>query len=124
MAKILVADDESSIRRLVQTVFERRGHEVIGAEDGEDAWRLIRVHRPALVLVDLWMPRWSGWDLIRAIKADPTLSDLKVVVLTASTQADDQGRARELGIDDYLTKPFSPRHLRDVVDRVLESSDD
>jgi DNA-binding response OmpR family regulator len=115
---VLIADDETNLRVLVHKTIESPMYQVIEACDGEEAWILIKERRPALVLLDMKMPRRSGLEVLTAIRADPDLRGTQVMVLTASdTQADiDAGILA--GADYYLTKPFSPA---DLLARVSEA---
>lgn len=116
---MLVADDEPSVRLLVQATIEADGYNVVEASDGDEAWTLILEHRPSLVLLDVRMPGRTGLEILRAIKSDPSLVDTKVILLTASAQESDITAGLIAGADFYLTKPFSPRDLLSKVDEAL-----
>jgi DNA-binding response OmpR family regulator len=100
---------------------EFEGHEVIEAADGEQAMAQVRAHRPDVVLLDVMMPKMDGWQVLSAIKADETLADIPVVMLTAKVQDQDQIRGWSQGAADYITKPFSPLALSQVLQDVLET---
>jgi DNA-binding response OmpR family regulator len=115
---VLIADDEPNLRVLVHTTIESPMYQVIEACDGEEAWILIKERRPALVLLDMKMPRRSGLEVLTAIRADPELRGTQVMVLTASDQQADIDAGILAGADYYLTKPFSPA---DLLARVSEA---
>jgi CheY-like chemotaxis protein len=116
---VLIADDEPSVRMLVQATIEADGYKVLEASDGDEAWALIQEHRPTLVLLDVRMPGRTGLEILGSIKSDPDLVDTKVILLTASAQQSDIDAGLIAGADFYLTKPFSPRDLRSKVDEAL-----
>jgi DNA-binding response OmpR family regulator len=115
---VLIADDEPNLRVLVHKTIESPMYQVIEACDGEEAWILIKERRPALVLLDMKMPRRSGLEVLTAIRADPGLRGTQVMVLTASDQQADIDAGILAGADYYLTKPFSPA---DLLARVSEA---
>ena len=119
MQTVLIVDDEPSIRLLVNATIASDQYRVVEAADGDEAWRLLQAHRPAIVLLDVQMPGRSGLELTRAIKADPALGRTKVILLTAKTQEADVRAGAEAGADLYLTKPFSPLQLLTVVEEAL-----
>jgi CheY-like chemotaxis protein len=119
MQTVLIVDDEPSIRLLVSATIASDQYRVVEAADGDEAWRLLQAHRPAIVLLDVQMPGRSGLELTRAIKADPALGRTKVILLTAKTQEADVRAGAEAGADLYLTKPFSPLQLLTVVEEAL-----
>jgi len=116
---VVIADDEPSVRMLVQATIEADGYKVLEASDGDEAWVLIQEHRPSLVLLDVMMPGRTGLEILGSIKSDPDLVDTKVILLTASAQKSDIDAGLIAGADFYLTKPFSPRDLRSKVDEAL-----
>lgn len=117
---VIIADDEPSVRLLVQATIGTDDYNVLEASDGNEAWSLIQEHRPSLVLLDIRMPGRTGLDILRAIRLDPNLAGTKVVLLTASALASDMTAGLAAGADDYLTKPFSPRDLLLRLDEALE----
>jgi CheY-like chemotaxis protein len=116
---VLIADDEPSVRLLVQATIETEGYLIIEATDGNEAWSLIQEHKPSLVLLDVRMPGRTGLEILRAIKSEPELRATKVILLTASAQQSDINAGLVAGADFYLTKPFSPRDLLLKVDEAL-----
>jgi CheY-like chemotaxis protein len=94
-------------------------YRVIEAADGDEAWRLLQMYRPSVVLLDVQMPGRTGLELTREIKLDPSLQRTKVILLTARTQEADVHAGMAAGADLYLTKPFSPLELLTVVEEAL-----
>ena len=108
---VLVVDDDAHLLRLVKFRLERDGYDVTTAADGERALERIRERPPDLCVLDIMMPRRSGFDVLRELRADARLRAVKVIVLTARAQDHDIAAGLGLGADDYVTKPFSPREL-------------
>ncbi|MCK2087780.1 response regulator [Thauera aromatica] len=119
--KILIADDEQNIVISLEFLMKREGFEVSIAHDGEEAVRRIRAERPDLVLLDVMMPKKSGFEVCQEIKADPTLAAVRVLMLTAKGRDTEVAKGLALGADAYMTKPFSTRELVDKVRSLLES---
>ena len=111
MARILVIEDESDIRQVLDYNLRSAGHEVVSAERGRDGLTLARERQPDLVLLDLMLPDVSGTEVCRAIKDDPGMRGVLVMVVTARNEEIDRVVGFELGADDYITKPFSMREL-------------
>ncbi len=111
MAKILIAEDEHDIRDLITFTLRYNGHEVIAATNGEEAFDLTMQERPELVILDVRMPRMTGYDVCRRIKEDESLSDIPVVFLSAKGQEAEVQAGMEAGALDYILKPFSPDQL-------------
>ncbi|HEY0416078.1 MAG TPA: response regulator transcription factor [Gaiellaceae bacterium] len=120
MATILVVDDEPVVRDVVARYLARDGHATIEAADGIDARRLIELEEPALVVLDVMLPGLDGLELCRWIRAR---SDTPVILLTARVDEADRIVGLELGADDYVTKPFSPRELAARVRTVLRRTE-
>lgn len=118
MNKIIVADDEARIRKLVADFLKKDGYEVIEAEDGDEAYRLFEENRNdlSLIILDIMMPGLNGWELCRKIRETSTLP---VIMLTARSQEFDELTGYESGADDYVTKPFSPTILVKRVEALL-----
>ena len=121
MKKLLIADDELGIRRLVRMTLESDQYEIIEAADAQEALGMARAHRPELVLLDVMMPKGTGFDVCRALKQDPETKDITVVMLTARSQKSDVAEGEVAGADDYFTNPFSPVSLVRKVDQILEN---
>lgn len=117
---ILVADDEVTLRMLVRAALSNAGYDVLEAADGDEALGLARGARPDLIVLDLMMPKKSGLDVLRELRADPELAPMPVVMLTARTRAADRDAAAEAGADRFLAKPFSPRELSEAVAELLD----
>ena len=119
MTTVLIADDEPSLRLLVSATIASDEYEVVEAVDGDEAWGLIRRHRPNVVLLDVQMPGRTGLELARAIRNDPDLSKISVILLTSKAQQADIEAGLAAGADRYLTKPFSPLELLRVVEQAV-----
>ena len=117
---VVIADDEPSMRLLVHATIESDDHVVVEAADGVEAWALIQQHKPQLVLLDVEMPGRSGLEVLRSIKADPSLAATRVILLTSKAQESDIEAGLIAGADFYLTKPFSPLDLLTRVEEALE----
>jgi two-component system, OmpR family, alkaline phosphatase synthesis response regulator PhoP len=120
---ILVVDDEPRIVQIARDYLERAGFRVLSSGDGIHALRTIRVEQPTLVVLDLMLPGMDGLDITRAMREDATLATIPIIMLTARVEETDKLVGLELGADDYLTKPFSPRELVARVKAVLRRSD-
>jgi DNA-binding response OmpR family regulator len=114
--KILVVDDDRKTVDLVRLYLEKDGYHVLCAYDGQQALELARARRPDLLVLDVMLPRLDGLDLCRILRAE---SELPVILLTARTTEDDKLLGLDLGADDYVTKPFSPRELLARIRAVL-----
>lgn len=119
MKTVLIADDEPSLRLLVSATIESEQLVVVEAQDGDEAWALLREHRPHLALLDVQMPGRTGLELARAIRADPGLAGTKIIILTSKAQQADIQAGLAAGADIYLTKPFSPIELLTAVEQAL-----
>jgi DNA-binding response OmpR family regulator len=120
LKKILVVDDEPKIIQLTQDYLENAGFSVISAGDGERALAIIQVEKPDLVVLDLGLPGMDGLDVCRSIRKT---SNLPIIMLTARDEETDKLVGLELGADDYITKPFSPKELVARVRSVLRRSE-
>ena len=116
---LLVADDDEDILTLVQLRLARSGFEVVVARDGEEALRLAQERLPDLAVLDWTMPKLSGVDVLRAIRAGTATADIPVVMLTARTSETDAQLGLDAGADDYVAKPFSPQELAGRVQALL-----
>jgi CheY-like chemotaxis protein len=119
MAKILIAEDERDIRDLVAFTLRFAGHEVFAASNGEEAVQMAPRVNPDLILMDIRMPRMTGYEACKAMKADPDLKDIPVVFLTARGQESEIQQGLEVGAEEYLLKPFAPDHLTSRIKAVL-----
>ena len=114
--RVLIAEDEPHIVESLRFILSREGLSITCAEDGEAACREASAQRPDLVILDVMLPRLNGFEVLRRLRADPELSGLPVIMLTAKGQAQDRRTAEEIGADAFITKPFANR---DVVAQVL-----
>ena len=114
--KVLVIEDEESVRELVRLYLGKEGFEIIQARDGREGLRLNGEHHPDLIILDLMLPGLDGWEVCRQIRAS---SQVPIIMLTARTEEVDRIVGLELGADDYVVKPFSPRELVARVKAVL-----
>jgi two-component system alkaline phosphatase synthesis response regulator PhoP len=117
---VLVCDDERYILESVAYVVRQEGYAVLTAEDREQALRLARSERPDLLLLDVMLPERIGFELCRQLKSDPVTSRMCIILLTCLGQDRDREEAFSSGADDFLTKPFSPRHLRKRLHEILD----
>jgi DNA-binding response OmpR family regulator len=116
---VLCADDDEDILSLVTLRLQRAGFDVITANDGDVAVELVREHRPVLAVLDVMMPRRTGYEVLAEVRADPALSGLKVILLSARVQEADVERGLDAGADAYLSKPFKAGDLVDKVGELL-----
>ena len=116
---VLVADDDDDIRDLVAFRLDRAGYEVLRAGDGQQALDLAKEHLPDLAVLDVMMPKLTGYDVTRELRANAATSRIPVILLTARVQEADVARGFEAGADDYVKKPFSPQELKARVQAVL-----
>jgi len=114
--KVLVVDDEESVRELIELYLTKEGFEVIPAKDGKEALRLNGEHHPDLIVLDLMLPGMDGWEVCKQIRS---ASRVPIIMLTARAEEVDRVVGLELGADDYVVKPFSPREMVARVKAVL-----
>ncbi len=117
---ILVVDDERNIIELASLYLKQDGFHVISAEDGMEALKRVEQDQPALMVLDLMLPRLDGWDVCKQVRA---MSDLPILMLTARDDDIDKIVGLELGADDYLTKPFNPRELVARIKAILRRTE-
>ena len=117
---ILIADDNQQIRMLVKAALASLGHTIVEAVDGEQALRLALESPPDLMLLDVTMPNLDGWEVLRFLRKKPETAEVPVMMLTTAAQKWDLEHGAELGCNDYITKPFEPKVLREHVVRMLE----
>lgn len=115
--KILVADDENRMRKLIRDFLVKNGYEVLEAEDGEQAVdKFLMTNDIALIILDIMMPKMDGWQVCREIRRN---SKVPIIMLTAKSSEEDELKGFELGVDEYISKPFSPKILVARVEAVL-----
>lgn len=119
MAKILIAEDERDIRDLVAFTLRFAGHEVFAATNGEEALEMAPNVNPDLILMDVRMPRMTGYEACKAMKQNPDLKDIPVVFLSAKGQESEIQQGLEAGAEKYLLKPFAPDQLTVQVKEIL-----
>jgi len=125
MPNILIVDDDPILRNLLLQIvepFEDLGVELISAENGEIALEKIRDERPKIVLLDVMMPKMNGFEVCDIVKKDPKLRDTYIIMLTAKGQETDRQKAKDLGVDYYVTKPFNPDELVRKLTEILSIS--
>ena len=120
MAKILIAEDERDIRDLVAFTLRFSGHEVITANNGEEAIEAARLEKPDLILMDVRMPRMTGYEACEILKADPQMKTIPVVFLSAKGQEAEIQTGLSAGAEEYLLKPFVPAELSERVAEMLQ----
>ena len=119
MSKVVVIDDEPFILMMIEDKLKRAGIEVVALNESITAVEVIRKEMPDLILMDWMMPEISGLEVCRDLKADPELKDITIFMLSAKGQEEDIKRGMESGVSKYLTKPFSPKALLEVVQEEL-----
>ncbi len=117
--KVLVADDEPNIVISLEYLLKREGYTVTVAKDGQEALDAIALERPDLVLLDVMMPRKSGFEVCQEVRANEALQSIKILMLTAKGRDTDVAKGLALGADGYMTKPFSTRELVSKVAQML-----
>ena len=118
--RVLIAEDESSIAESLRFVLAREGHTVSLARDGAEALAMVRRAPPDALVLDLMLPRRSGFDVLKELRSEPETRALPVLMLTAKGQANDRRTAQDLGADAFLTKPFANDDVVAAVSRLLE----
>ncbi|MEV4469099.1 response regulator [Nonomuraea sp. NPDC049421] len=115
LGKVLVVDDDEVIRQLIAVNLDLEGFEVVTATDGQDCLDRVLDVMPDVITLDVMMPRLDGWTAAQRLRTDDATRHIKVVLITARAQDDDKVRGRGIGVDAYLTKPFDPAELIQVV---------
>ncbi len=117
--KILVVDDEIYIVHILDFSLGMEGYEVITALDGEQALEKMKSDKPDLIVLDIMMPKLDGYEVCKAIKSSPETRQIPVILLSAKGRNVDQKLGFDVGADDYITKPFSPRKLVERINQLL-----
>ncbi len=117
--KIVLAEDEPQIARLIEFKLNKEGYSVIWKENGEEALKAIKEDKPDLILLDIMMPVMGGYEVLRRLKEDEKLKSVPVIMLTARAQEKDVVKGIGMGAEDYITKPFHPAELLARVKRIL-----
>lgn len=116
---VLVVDDSITVRRVTQRLLERNGMRVVTAKDGVDAMALMQEHVPDVILLDIEMPRMDGYEVAAQVRADPRLAQVPIVMITSRSGEKHRSRAIELGVDDYLGKPYQENQLLDAIEPLV-----
>jgi CheY-like chemotaxis protein len=119
MGRVLVVDDEPDVLLLCRLNLQQRGHELLEAADGSTALELARDRHPDVIVLDLMLPGISGYDVLEALQRDAGTTDIPVLVLTAKSLRADRERSHGLGASAFLTKPFLPNELCEMVDSLV-----
>jgi two-component system cell cycle response regulator DivK len=117
--RILVVEDQEDNRQILRDLLSNAGFEIIEAETGEEALVAASSQRPDLILMDIQLPVLDGYEVTRRIKANPLLQEIPIIVVTSYALSGDEGKAREAGCNDYVTKPYSPRELLTKIRNLL-----
>jgi len=115
--RVLVVDDDPNLTRSVTFILQKEGYQVDTATDGEEALKKMRLLKPRLIFLDVMMPKKNGYEVCQEIRADADLNDIYVIMLTAKGQERDKEKGLEMGADEFITKPFSPKA---IVERTRE----
>jgi CheY-like chemotaxis protein len=119
MGRVLVVDDEPDVLLLCRLNLQQRGHELLEAADGSAALEIARDRHPDVIVLDLMLPGISGYDVLEALQRDVETTDIPVLVLTAKSLRADRERSHGLGASAFLTKPFLPNELCEMVDSLV-----
>lgn len=122
MARVMAVDDDHVIRGLLEVNLEMEGHEVVLAVDGQDALEKAVSTAPDLILLDVMMPNVNGWQVAEVLKTDPETRHIPIVFLSARAMEADVRKGLALGVQQYVTKPFDPIDLMELVNRLLAES--
>jgi len=117
---VLVVDDSITVRRVTQRLLERNGMRVLTARDGMDAITLLQDHAPDIILLDIEMPRMDGYEVAAQVRNDPRLKAVPIIMITSRVGEKHRARAIELGVDDYLGKPYQEAQLLDAITPLVE----
>lgn len=118
---VLVVDDSITVRRVTQRLLERHGMRVLTAKDGIDALEILQEHLPDIILLDIEMPRMDGYELATHVRADQRLADIPIVMITSRVSEKHRARAIEIGVNDYLGKPYQENQLLDAIEPLVQS---
>lgn len=121
--KILIVEDEKELVKLIVFHMTIAGYEALSAKDGIEALEACQLNKPDLIILDIMLPRIDGWEVCRRLRQDPQTSKIPIIILSALSDINDKLKGFDLGSDDYVTKPFSPRELVVRVKRVLARSE-
>jgi chemosensory pili system protein ChpA (sensor histidine kinase/response regulator) len=116
---VMVVDDSITVRRVTQRLLERNGMRVLTAKDGVEAMALLQEHTPDVILLDIEMPRMDGYEVASQVRNDPRLADIPLIMITSRVGDKHRARAIELGVDDYLGKPYQESQLLDAIEPLV-----
>jgi CheY-like chemotaxis protein len=120
--RVLVVEDDDVIRQLISVNLELEGFEVVPAVDGQDALDKVVDANPDVITLDVMMPRLDGWSTAARLREDPATANVKIILISARAQEADLQHGERIGVDAYLTKPFDPDELIEVVRRLGNAS--
>ena len=119
MARILIVDDEPNIVLALELLMKREGYEILTVDDGQKVFEVVKEFSPDLILLDIMMPKMDGYEVCQRIRADASLKDISIIMLTAKGREVEKEKGLALGADYYITKPFSTREVIMKVKEVL-----
>ena len=120
--KILIVEDELKIRNVISMYLKREGYETFETDNGIDALSLAAEEKPGLIVLDIMLPRLSGYDVCRALKSNEDTKNICIIILSAKGQEWEKSEGYQVGADYYETKPFSPKQLIDKIKSLLDSN--
>ena len=118
MNKILVVDDDETMRMLITETLALKDYEILEATNGKSGFELIKEEKPAIVLLDLMMPKLDGYEVIKKLNEEDLMTNIKIVILTAKGKEEEKKLALERGADYFLSKPFSPMNLLELIGKI------
>jgi DNA-binding response OmpR family regulator len=120
--KVMIADDEPSILMSLEFLFKKEGYQVFIARNGQEAINIFNVERPAILILDIMMPKVDGFEVCQYVRKNEENKDIKIVFLSAKNKESDKDKGLELGADLYLTKPFSTRELIKQINQLANNN--
>ena len=119
MPRILIVDDEPNIVLALELLMKREGYEILTVDDGQKVFEVVREFNPDLILLDIMMPKMDGYEVCQRIRADASMKDISIIMLTAKGREVEKEKGLALGADYYITKPFSTREVIMKVKEIL-----
>lgn len=121
-SRIVCIEDDNEIVDLIRLILASQGFQIVGAAGGQEGLTLVQAQKPDLILLDLMMPDMDGWEVYHRLREDRSLAEVPVIIITARAQEVDRVLGLQIAhVDDYLTKPFTPKELLGSVERVLKN---